>query len=126
MRVIDPGHIYALPNLDGPGEQIRTYVKREGPGYPGNIGNHPGSNLQEGWRADIDRLKYLNSQVPDPVNELAIENLRLAILLLEHRAAKRHGRIWEVVKGEIELIPTCPKCGHIQCAQTHVEETDAR
>jgi hypothetical protein len=32
MKVIDAGHKYALAHLDGPGEEVLTFVKREGPG----------------------------------------------------------------------------------------------
>jgi hypothetical protein len=30
MRVIDPGHVYGLSQLDGLGEEVLTFVKREG------------------------------------------------------------------------------------------------
>lgn len=104
-----------------PVTQIITYVKREGEGYPGNVGHYPGTNLQEGWRIEIDRLQYLNAQESHHSNDLAIRNLRQNIALLEMRAAERHGRSplpmfdFEI---SIELQPTCPKCGHIGCEGT--------
>jgi hypothetical protein len=44
MRIIDPGHDYILSVYDGEGEQRLTFMKREGPGFPGNIGHYPGTN----------------------------------------------------------------------------------
>lgn len=116
MRVIDPGHIYALPHLDGPGEEILTYVKREGPGYPGNIGHHPGTNLQEVMRSEIHRIQYLNNQIKHPGNDEIIWNVRRNIAILENRAAGRHERPRVNFLTEIELMPVCPECGHIGCS----------
>lgn len=123
MRVIDPGHIYEVDVLDGISQptfrQIITFVKREGKGYPGNVGYHPGTNLQEMWRSDIDRLKYLNRQIPWDGNNLIIWDLRRAIQRLEMRAAERHGREWvNPTTDLIEQIETCRFCGHIACHGT--------
>lgn len=124
MRVIDPGHKFALPHLDGDGEEIITYVKREGPGYPGNVGHYPGTNLQEGFRAEIARVKYLDQQDRCVENKLILNNLRDCIRLLEERAARRHGRRpdWRLYEKNgletndaIEFLPYCLKCGHIGC-----------
>jgi hypothetical protein len=121
MRVIDPGHKYALKRLDGDGEEIITYVKREGLKYPGNVGHHSGTTLQECWRADIHRLLYVNNQEPCSATVDCIEHLRLCILFLEHRAALRHGRKPPVEYSDpdlncIETMPTCVNCGHIGCS----------
>ena len=62
MKVIDPGHKYELAHLDGNGHEVLTFVKREGDGYPGNIDHHAGTNLQEVFRAALDRVKYLDNQ----------------------------------------------------------------
>lgn len=120
MRVIDPGHVYEVRVYDAPTDTFanRTYMKREGPKYPGNVGSHPGTNLQEGWRADIDRLKYLDQQEDCPENHICIDNLRQNLRSLERRAARRHNRpapdFWE----DVENQPTCPQCGHIGCEGT--------
>jgi hypothetical protein len=119
MDVIDPGHVYALECLDGEEDEIQLlqFVKREGPGYPGNVGHHSGVNIQEVLRVLIDRIKYLDNQIPHVSNQLALRLLRLAILALELRAAERHGREW-VQTGhdeDIEYRPVCVKCGHIGC-----------
>jgi hypothetical protein len=135
MKIIDPGHVYELDWLDGEPETAYfgdpedtetpehpanrlIFIKREGPGYPGNVGSHPGTNIQEVLRVLIDRLKYLNNQIPDNHNSLALSDLREALWFLEHRAAERHGRFLKVWPWEIELEPTCRKCGHIGCDGT--------
>jgi hypothetical protein len=137
MKVTDPGHTYELDWLDGLpiGVPLRRaqadgavadgdifenrliFVKREGDGYPGNVGHHPGTNMQEVLRALIDRVKYLNAQVPDGRNGMVVRHLRGALLWLEDRAADRHGRTldphtWNVDRA-IELEPACPECGHV-------------
>ena len=118
MKEVDPGHSYALDVLDGePNEQvIKKFVKREGPGYPGNVGHHPGPTLQENWRADIARLKYVNGQIFCNETLAAIQLLRQAILLLEIRAKRTHSQqLPPVDLDTIELYPTCSTCGHILC-----------
>lgn len=123
MRVIDPGHKYILNELDlkeGSGTQVLTFVKREGPGYPGNIGHYPGTNIQECVRALINRTQYLHNQIPSIHNEAIISAFRIAIMQLEVRAARRHGRNPYPVElmtpgAEVENIATCLRCGHIGC-----------
>src|SRR6266403_40383 len=96
MRVIDPGHHYELTNLDVGLEVYNfsdiVFVKREGVGYPGNVGHHSGTNCQEVLRVLIDRVKYLDNQIPDDNNETILGFLRLAVFNFEERAARRHGR----------------------------------
>lgn len=121
MRVIDPGHKYALRHLDGDGEEIITYVKREGEKYPGNIGHHPGTNLQDEIRAQIHRVQYLEKQDPHWRNNYIIAAFRDILLNLESRAAERHNRsqlvLWDTISrsGPIETVPVCAHCGHIGC-----------
>lgn len=123
MRVIDAGHAYELRHLDGDGASVLSFVKREGPGYPRNVGAHEGTTLQEVLRALIDRVQYLDGQIKDARNEEVIEHLRRAILSLEIRAAERHGRSLNLDRADfmrlpagIETLPVCPKCLHIGCA----------
>jgi hypothetical protein len=135
MQVIDPGHQYVLYVLDSdqgyrengdhgftPGHNgaLLTFVKREGSGYPGNVGHYPGTTMQEALRALIHRAKYVNAQIPCEETGQAIEHMRRAIELLELRAARRHGRTPPIFKGTafVEYHPTCPKCGHIGCEGT--------
>lgn len=118
MRIIDPGHAYALRQLDGNAEEFLTFVKREGLGYPGNQGSHPGTNLQEVLRCLIHRLKYLDNQIHCKENWAVIARLRESIRLLEQRAADRHGRQHPRTikkRTDIENEPVCDFCGHIGC-----------
>lgn len=121
MRVVDPGHLYALAKLDNRKSRVPTYlrfVKREGDKYPGNVGHYAGTNIQEVLRAVIDRVKYLDNQVPSERNQTVLTHLRLSIAELELRAAERHGRVLDLPPdgvNHIEMFPTCQKCGHIGC-----------
>jgi hypothetical protein len=133
VKIIDPGHVYELDWLDGTPltiyplkddeeprtsrpENRLTFVKREGDGYPGNVGHHAGTNIQEVLRALIDRVRYLDKQIPDWRNLIILDNLRMAMYNLEGRAAERHGRTFIVHDmSAIETLPTCEKCKHIGC-----------
>lgn len=117
MRVLDPGHEYGLRSLDGTDSDIvtLTFVKREGPGYPGNVGSHSGTTTQEVLRALIERTQYVDGQIHDEANDQVLHHLRMTIWHLEERAARRHGRYWLVGPQEIEKLATCEKCNHIGC-----------
>jgi hypothetical protein len=123
MIVLDAGHSYLLRNLDTSEgflpEQPLVFVKREGDGYPGNVGIQPGTTTQEVLRALIDRAEYVDNQIPDSANRSVILKLRQCIWLLEERAARRHGRPFPLMTSEelegIEDLPTCPKCNHVGC-----------
>lgn len=116
MTVVDPGHEYLLDALDGDAVQRLVFVKREGAKYPGNVGSHSGTTLQEVLRALIERCRYVNNQTPCPETEAVTNLLASALFLLEVRAARCHGRhldasLESVVSGEGK----CPKCGHVGC-----------
>lgn len=115
MRVIDPGHAYELPSLDGNAPQRLVFVKRCGAGYPGNVGHHPGTTMQEVLRAMIERASYVNGQIACPETEAAIGLLQGALVLFELRAARRHGREPKATVAELVDGPTCPRCGHVGC-----------
>ncbi len=127
MKVLDPGHQYELEMLDVPtivekGTYVAIptlqFVKREGPGYPGNKGHYHGTNIQEVLRVLIDRIQYLQGQKECPENRMILRHLRHCIMLLEQRAARRHGdmmRMSEVPLEGIESMTTCKTCGHIRC-----------
>jgi hypothetical protein len=87
MKILDHGHSYELANLDDPDHEVPPvllyFVKREGDGYPGNVGHHAGTNMQEVMRALIDRLLYLDKQVHDHRNWDIIRRLRDSIWDLE-------------------------------------------
>ena len=115
MKIIDPGHMYEIASYDGGVPQVVTFMKRSGPGYPGNVGSCPGTNCQELFRVLIDRIKYLDRQIPCAENAESLECLRRALHLFESRAAKRHGIEMEMASTAIETMTTCPTCGHIVC-----------
>lgn len=118
MRVIDPGHEYVLNHLDGNGEQRLVFVKREGEGYPGNVGSHEGTTMQEVLRALIHRAKYVQNQIPCTETYEAISSMRDALYRFEMRAARRHGRDRVYIAAHYENIesePICEKCGHVGC-----------
>ena len=127
MRVIDPGHEYSLDFLDAdiPTVGILRFVKRIGEGYPGNNApSHPGTIIQEVLRALIDRMKYVRSQAEAlkdwesaSDDSIIIDSLRSILLILEDRAARRHGRgLAAIDRFAPEREPTCPYCGHTGCA----------
>lgn len=62
MTELDPGHKYLLPTFDGELNQTLTFMKREGEGYPGNIGHYPGTNMQAVLRAIYKRMEYLETK----------------------------------------------------------------
>lgn len=115
MKVLDAGHLYELQQLgelkddtdiNGYHNTLR-FVKREGEMYPGNVGSYPGTIIQEVLRCCIDRLKYVNNQIPSSNNLIAIEHLRWAIFTLESRAAIRHGaQVPVVLQKDLENILT--------------------
>jgi hypothetical protein len=88
MKVIDPGHTYSLRSLDGNGDVRLRFVKRQGPGYPGNIGRHSGTTTQEVVRALIDRTKYVDKQIPNQRNVQVLYHLRSILLELERGLQK--------------------------------------
>jgi hypothetical protein len=118
VDILDPGHQYALRSLDSESDETvtLTFVKREGPGYPGNQGHHSGTTTQEVLRALIDRGEYVNRQVPCAETEAATELLRSALLLLELRAARRHGRFLDMPSVDRAVYAQCcSKCNHVGC-----------
>ena len=62
MRIIDPGHVFELDHLDGPGKTILDFVKRVGKKFPGNENPHEGVISQEILRALISRTEHIQNQ----------------------------------------------------------------
>lgn len=120
MKILDFGHKYKLGTLDGDVDVVLTFVKRNDPSYkyPGNVDAYPGTTLQEVLRASLQRMHYVNWQADAQENHDIIRNLRKAILLLEQRAARVHGRdVNEITMDMAEFGPFCTVCGHVghQC-----------
>lgn len=118
MKEIDPGHQFELLSLDGNKEeppQLLTFVKREGEGYPANVGHHSGTTCQSVLRALCARVRYLQGQIPCFENENVLSHLRKALVQLENRAQKRHGSFKTVTEDQAEFMDMCPQCGHVIC-----------
>ena len=132
MKVIDPGHHYRLDSLDGEIMQELQFVKRCGENYPGNDEPpYPGATTQEVLRALIDRTKYVDNQIPHPMNAIVLRNLRSALRALETRAADRRDEMIKFLKAtcdieRIEEMSTCKTCGHIACTKHPLTEEDVR
>lgn len=120
MKVIESGHQYELASLDG-GEPITlTFVKRAGVGYPGNVGAHPGTTIQETVRALLDRCRYVNAQVACLETQMCIRLLQSVLGLLEMRAKRVKGKEFgSATLDSIEMSPTCERCGHVSCSENH-------
>lgn len=99
MKVLVPGHQYDLEYLDGDGSRWIQFVDR------GHGRDCPGTTCQEVLRALIDRVKFLDAELPWQGNALILDNLRHALTLFEVRAFLRR-------TGNPENIPTDPENGH--------------
>jgi hypothetical protein len=117
--IIDPGHQYMLPSLDGYYPQRLTFVKRcdlANPArFPGNKDAYPGTTVQMVVRTLLDRLRYLQGQHWCLENVGVIFALRSVLWLMEFRAARRHGRRYFKSLSYAENAPLCPECGHTIC-----------
>lgn len=122
MIVKDPGHEYELIHIDGNGKTDIVFVKREGERYPGNVGAHEGVQVQEVVRALIDRVAFVDAQIPCVENKVVVSNLRRVIWLLESRARQRRGSTLPTgIVDRIEQYPACILCGHILCEKHRIQ-----
>ena len=122
MEVLDPGHNYRVDIYDNYAKDLDRieiiFMKREGDSYPGNKGTWPGTNCQELIRVLIDRIKYLDNQIPCDENKYILTDLRRALCNFETRAAIRHKFAENEINFKTENIenePHCLTCGHILC-----------
>ncbi len=117
MKEIDPGHRYELLTLDGDMVQALQFVKREGSGYPGNVGHNPGTSLQSVLRACYERVVYLNKQKQCLENEWCLKYIEESLWYLEVRAARQHGRDYPYSAEYARTAPMCNHCGHTFCEE---------
>jgi hypothetical protein len=113
MRVVDAGHVYALENVGGSGEQTIRFVRRRdelGQLLDGSR-RSPGVLTQEVLRVAIARTLYLYSEAPCDEDTRILEHLRAALALYESRASRR--TIEKLAKPED--APVCGICGHVLC-----------
>jgi len=86
MEIVDPGHCYSLQDNKSFG--LTTTLKfYKDPAI--NKSGYAGTTNQEVLRALIDRVKFLNTQVPHPANAEIIIHLRKALILHEQRHLDR-------------------------------------
>ncbi len=108
MKVIDEGHKYHLKTLDGIESDVEklTFVRRFR-----DSDNYPGTTNQEVLRALINRVEFLNDEVPWEGNKEILKHLRMALVLHESRALMR-----KVEKDQLkpELVKCADKDGHFK------------
>lgn len=95
MKVLTPGHKYALANHADPGAcQIIQFIEKEpDPMNPGGLALvNDGTTNEELLRVLIDRLQFLNQKMPCRENSIAITHCEDALLRLESRTAQRAAR----------------------------------
>jgi len=123
MKILDPGHAYIVQSYSPIGGIVEYgepiyFFKKIGEGFPGNTGEpHIGTNCQELLRVLIDRVKYLDNQIPCEENKKIISSLRNALYNFEYRAAKRRNQLNWDFSDPIENEPACKECGHINCGR---------
>ncbi len=86
MKVLEPGHIYQLEGKNGTIQTLTFFKDIPTDDYPDC---HDGILCQEVLRALIDRIIYLNNQVPCEESEEILGHLRQCLYLFEIRAARR-------------------------------------
>jgi hypothetical protein len=113
MKIIEPGHIYEVNNVDGDGVQRIVFVRRRDSDahlLPTKL-RQEGILTQELLRVAIDRTLYLNLEAPCIENIEIVNSLRHALSLYESRAARRTIENYPM----IEKISVCEICQHILC-----------
>lgn len=88
----DPGHSYWLENLEGDGRQSLHFIKKE-PRENGTLRlENDGTTNERVIKVLIDRMSYLNAQVPCLENEQVIRCLQDAVTILDQRMSDRKER----------------------------------
>jgi hypothetical protein len=120
VRVVEPGHVYELEEVDvrGPKYTQKLYfVRRRDERGELLSQSSPGILTQELLRVAIDRTLYLYAEAPCDEDTKILEHLRAALALYESRAARR--TIEKLSK--VEAARPCGKCGHILCLHSPEE-----
>lgn len=113
MRIIEPGHVYEVENVDGDGVQRIEFVRRRGDDaelLPERL-RREGILSQELLRVLIDRTLYLGAEAAWHENIEILTSLRKALQVYEARAAA--ATIYKTPMPE--RMPGCPICGHVLC-----------
>lgn len=86
MQILDEGHKYLLDdNKSESNTNILTFFKDS----EINVSGYAGTTNQEVIRALINRVQYLEKQLPNEVNKDIIKHLRIALILHEKRHLDR-------------------------------------
>lgn len=113
MRVITPGHVYELTNVDGDGTQVIQFVHRraeDGRLLP-ERDRTEGIQSQELLRVLINRTMYLHNEQPWSENVEVVHHLRDALRIYEQRASRA-----AIEKLPMpERIAVCGDCQHMFC-----------
>lgn len=83
MEVLIPGHRYSAAHLDGNGVEIIQFVDR------GHGNDTEGTTCQELIKILIDRVKFLDGEVPSIFNEEILHHARMMLIHFEARALCR-------------------------------------
>lgn len=86
MEVIDRGHTYLLDDNKSTTKTNTLVFYKD---IKINNNGYNGTTNQEVLRALIDRINFLNEQVPDKINKDIIYHLRKALILHEQRHLDR-------------------------------------
>jgi hypothetical protein len=98
MRIIQPGHVYAVEEFENKGEQVITFIQKE----PIEEGStelklvNDGTTNEEVLAVLIDRINFLQEKAPCQENKQAIRNLGEALKWLNRRT---EGRVARGVEG---------------------------
>jgi hypothetical protein len=85
MKILSPGHKYALAAFEGGQEQHLQFIEKD---IAGNLISD-GTTNEEVLAMMIDRMGVLNQKVPCRETSLAITKLEEALLWLNKRTADR-------------------------------------
>lgn len=124
MEVIDPGHVYWIPNLESRvrpewakrlgcwlavrltwlfGGQAVVFIKRSSKMVQ-HLEEHPGSNTQEYFRVTIDRSKYLDALGHSDETMDTVYYLSMALWCYEARAYRRkQQKLNKQAQGQAEM-----------------------
>lgn len=111
MKIVEPGHVYDVENVDGDGTQRIMFVRRRDSAAKKLDTSTEGILSQELLRVLIDRTLYLNAEAPCSEDVEIVDKLRECLRLYESRAARRSIERLSMPERE----PVCATCGHIRC-----------
>ena len=107
MKVIIPGHRYEAAHLDGSGVQIIQFVDRD------HGHDTEGTTCQELIRILIDRIQFLDKEVPSEFNDKIVHHARMMLINFEARALIR-----KTEKGKLK-----PECLAMNGDDLHIKLT---